>query len=209
MPLAKIDAGREAFVAGKSRYRSPMNVKYLTAWAIAGLFLGPTSVEARGVRVWSYNDLFKASDVVAIVEPIKSESMEPIKSEGSLDQFEWAYAQGLIHGVSTTFKVDCYFKGAPPIAEIVVRHFEGKDAGMLVNGPDLVHFVIGPRSLDMTAPQQDKPGARQVIESLTVPPQWLAFLKRNGDGTFAPVAGQIDSVMSFRLLEDRLPRSVE
>jgi hypothetical protein len=186
-----------------SRYRSSMNMKYPMALAIMGLILGQASLHARAVRIWSYDELLKASDVVAIVEPIKSEN--------NRSQFEWADSAECFQGLSTTFKVHSYFKGANSTTEIVVKHF-GHIAGKMfpANGPELAYFAIGPQSFDVSAPQKDKPGANEVIERVsTNNPCWLAFLKRNDDGTFVPVTGQIDSLMSFRWLADHMPGSIE
>jgi hypothetical protein len=177
-----------------------MNAKYLTALVLLGFILGQTSLYARAVRIWSYDDLLKASDVVAIVEPIKSENNQDQFFELSSDD------RGLAHGVSTTFKIHCYLKGASSTTEIVVKHFDGKDVRTLVNAPDLVYFPIGPQTFDVSAPQNNQVHERY---STSTSPLWLAFLKRNDDGTLAPTAGQMDSVLSFRWLANYVPGTLE
>lgn len=151
-------------------------------------------MKARGVRAWSYDELVKASDVVLVIEPLKTENNDDtFATEYDLD---WDF-----QGVSTTFKVHCCFKGSTVPDEIVVKHFEYKPNGMGgANGPTFLQFLPGTLKYKAAYSKDDK----EVSSNTYYEPHpcWLAFLKKTADGSFVPVAGQIDTGLSFKELHD-------
>ncbi len=147
------------------------------------LLLCPIVLNARVARNWTYKDLFEASDVVAI--------MEPLNNENNSDQWEWIpkFAQG----VTTSFNVHCFLKGDMPTGTTIrVKHFVYKM--WPPNGGEMINFAVAPLNISATFTQN---GKSEPYDFKNVHPTWLAFLKKMPDGTFAPTSGQIDPVFSF------------
>ncbi len=153
------------------------------------------SLHARAVRTWSYEELIKASDLVAIVEPISTESTKDIFPASSSGR-----PQTDIVGQNTSFKILATLKGdTQKDATINVLHFVySPDVLMIANGARFAHFVSGPLQFRKQVLQDEKE-----IGGITVyseQPVWLAFLKKMEDGRFEPVTPHYDSTDSFREL---------
>ena len=173
-------------------------IKSSAACLIVGLIIGQMPLQARGMRLWSYDDLLKASDVVAVIQPLKTENNDDDMGP------EWDKPSKCFQGLSTTFKVHCYFAGVQPATEVVVKYFghiPGTD--FPANGPELAEFPLGLQTYEIHWKQKDQkdPGD---FEAVSETPYWLAFLKRAADGSFVPVTGQVDAALSFKRLRNGL-----
>jgi len=144
-------------------------------------------MDARGVRIWTYQDLLSASDVVAVVEPTANEN--------NSDSWEWIpkFAQG----VTTTFHVLCYLKGDASSPDTIrVKHFLYKNV-FPPNGGELIDFPLTAYN-GLTDANKDFRNAVENAHHL----RWLAFLKKADNGTYSPTSGQIDPAFSFLALHD-------
>jgi len=151
------------------------------------LLVSFTSLSARAVQDWTYKDLQAASDVIAVAEPISNEN--------NSDKWEWTpeFAQG----VTTTFKVICYFKGDDSATTLRLKHFVYKGGIWPPNGGLMVNFMTG--SLKASG-SYDVGGNTDNWAADNVHPTWLIFLKKGADETYVPTSGQIDPAFSFREL---------
>lgn len=86
-------------------------------------------------------------------------------------------------GLSTKFSVHAILKGDKDLKSFVLHHYRiNGDSKALINGPNFVHF---------------DPKARYCF---------LLFLRKEPDGRYAPVAGQIDpAITSIITLKDGPP----
>jgi hypothetical protein len=153
----------------------------VAAWIVAGLFFGQVQLNANIVTAWSYQELWEKADLVAIIQPMKSE-----KNEGRLDALGPLSKD--VQGFSTTFAVLSYLKGtplpdAPSPDELIVKHFDYKPGQRSPSGPFLISF----------------PFPTDVSHEAAC---WLAYLKRMPDGSYAPISGQDDPTASFKKLLD-------
>jgi hypothetical protein len=168
--------------------------QWIAALTMAVLGVGQVRLSARTERLWSYDQLRDASDVVAILKPLKIEN-----------NTQTGVAEGLspkdYQGVTTTFEVQCYLKGGPATDTIRVNHFKYAQPGWAAtNGPGLVSFQIGRRVYRQVPDQDNKVvGDHRFLQET---PCWLAFLRKMPDGSFAPVSGQYTARSSFRELLD-------
>jgi len=148
------------------------------------------SLQARSVQTWSYEDLVKASDLAAILEPVSTEPTQdifpgPLHGEAKSD----------FVGQVTTFKVLATLKGKTE-SQIKVLHFAySSDKLVIVNGARFAQFVSGPLQFKKQVLQN-----RQEIGGVAEQPVWLAFLKKMEDGRLEPVTPHYDSTDSFREL---------
>lgn len=168
-------------------------IKWIAALTMAVLFAGQVRLSARAERMWSYDQLRDASDVVAILVPLKSENNTDSGVDEGLSAADY-------EGVSTTFQVQCYLKGESSGGPIVVKHFKYIKPGWAdPNGPDLVSFQIGRRVYKQVPDKENKEVDDRFLQET---PCWLAFLKKTPDGSFVPVSGQYTASTSFRELLD-------
>ena len=140
-----------------------------------------------------YSELLAKADMVAIMEPIKNESVKDAYA-GDL----YGFAQKDFIATNTTFRVHAYLKGGDAATkELKVLHFSySKDVGGHANGANFITFVTGPLKYEKRALKDDKP-----VGGITVygeKPIWLAFLKKRSDGRFDPISDPYDSADSFR-----------
>jgi hypothetical protein len=161
-------------------------------YSLALVIFGQMTLQAHGVRPWPYDELAKASDAVLIIEPLKTEN-----NNESLAWGDNTNTFNFFQGVSTTFKVHCCFKGIQPPDEIVVKHFEAKNMEM-GSGPTFIQFLPGPLKYERIYLKDGKKVGDSIMDEPH--PCWLAFLKKSADGSFVPVAGQIDTGLSFKAL---------
>lgn len=139
--------------------------------AICLVVLGcPRVADARAVRHWSYAELTKSADIVAIV--ILHESRDAKKP---------AHPFGPKHKdaveVISELKPLVIFKGKEKdLDEILLLHYrmKKKPAQPILNGPNFATFQKKRR--------------------------YLVFLKKFGNDTYQPVNGQMDPINSIKLL---------
>jgi hypothetical protein len=149
--------------------------------------------QARMKATVSYSELIAKADIVAIIEPIKNESVDDAYAG-----FLYGFAQKDFVATNTTFRVQAYLKGGDAATkEITVLHFSySKDVGPRANGASFIAFVTGPFQYEKRSLKDGKP-----VGGVTVykeQPAWLAFLKKRSDGRFDPISDPYDSADSFR-----------
>lgn len=147
------------------------------------------SVSARGVRLWSEDDLQKASDLIVVATPIETQDLPETTTLGC----DTGRSGVTFRGVETTFKVLQVFKGRPANDRIVLHYYreEGTPAipsvtngpffmipSTLPNGPDFIGFVLNKTN------------------------RLVLYLVKDGSNRYAPVSGQIDPARSFRPLAE-------
>ena len=168
-------------------------IKYIVAFVIVGFVFRQMPLHARPIPGWSYDDLAKASDVVAVIEPLKNENNdEKLKIEGSKGSD--------FQGLSTTVKVHYCFKGSLSLDELVVKHFKYGPSIGPPDGAEFISFLVGPLKYKKTDLKDDKEVGGITYYQAT--PSWLAFLKKAPDGSYIPVTGQYDASLSFKELHD-------
>ena len=148
-------------------------------WSILTLLICvPTTVNADAVRLWTYERLFRESNLVVIGEAEKSQASK----DTFPDKNPWGVR---IEGIVTVFKVKLILKGSESAQEIRLLHFKG---GVLwiSNTPTFVKFATGPVELSSKTG-----GLRQK-------PNYLLFLKKMGDGRYEPITGQTDPAFSVQ-----------
>lgn len=168
------------------------NLHYLTFLFV--LLCALNNADARAFRAWSYEDLLKASDLVAIVEPVSSENTKdaypgPLYGQ-ALDDFI---------GHDTKFKVHAVLKGSSPEDKfLVVLHFSYARVKPTSNGARFAWFVPGPLQFKKQVLKDHKTVGEMTVYAED--PIWLAFLKKKHDGRYEPVTDPYDSTDSFREL---------
>jgi hypothetical protein len=147
-----------------------------------------TAACARPVDNWSYERLFKESDLVVIAQPVQSED-SPDRTKDDLWKIEFI-------GINTKFDALHVLKGKCKSAKLTVLHFR---ANVLIeNGPGFVTF----RTKDLRYTLQD----RTIVEAAG-PSRYLLFLKKRDDGRYEPVSGRTDPILSVEEL--RMPIRTE
>ena len=162
--------------------------------AIVGTLSFPATSTARKIQSWSYNQLFQKSDIVVIGAAINT---VPTNRKWAEPIFDPQHFRGVI----TSFRVASILKGTPP-KTIQVLHYAYVDLTSPVNdGPGLVSFISSPGSHNLQ-PRQQNPKAAKLLsktrQSRNSPPEYLLFLKKRQDGSFAAVSGQVDPIFSVR-----------
>jgi len=162
------------------------------------MVFGQISLQARGIRNWSYDELVKASDLVVIIETLKNEKNEDTLKVNGIDDSS-------VQGVSTTFHVLYCWKGVPPSGDLVVKHFVYKPDVGSVNGALFIHFLTEPINFEgkVYVGQKNK-GPVDAVQFCLAVPNWLAFLKKAPDGAFIPATGQVAPMHSFKELREVL-----
>jgi hypothetical protein len=169
-----------------------MRVLHLTS--VVGLVLAAGVAHARIVRDWTYDDLFKESDLIVIANVIETK-VTPITdslTENGLEQFGYPYEQ-----LETVLRVRSVVKGKFDHPRLPLVHFRYAAKGLFTidNGPMLFEFPKSDR--------WSRIGKR--FEEAVHGPEYLLFLKARKDGKYAPVTGQVDPVRSVRALDELVP----
>jgi hypothetical protein len=141
-------------------------MKTLRLLALVILFLpGFTgTIVARGVAMWSYQELIDKSDLVVLATPTAT---------GYTKETIGIIGQQAI-GVETKFTIIAVFKGDKTLKNFTLHHYCTPDSiTHVANGPDFIAFepVTNP-----TLPQRT----------------FILFLIKEADGRYAPVVGQTD-----------------
>ena len=96
------------------------------------LFTTTTLAEARGVRLWTYQELLDKANFVVIARPTATgDSQERLQSLSGM-------AQPVV-GVETKFQVSAVLKGEKSTKEFVLHHYRC-DGFSVPNGPTLIAF---------------------------------------------------------------------
>jgi hypothetical protein len=137
--------------------------------------------DARPARYWSYKDLTAEADVVVIATPTDNQDA---KEPAAFPNMQRTGADGKSApvpavGVETKFEVQAVLKGEKGEKELktfIFYHLRHPTPENLPNGPMLVTFE----------PKERK--------------RYLMFLKRDGDGRYVPLTGQLDSAVAVKEL---------
>ncbi len=148
--------------------------------------LAALPASARKIENWSYDRLFKESDLVVIAT---AES-----TKDAADRFKDKNWPVEFLGQQTTFEVLQVVKGKESKNKIGVLHFRLPNAPngrriLIESGPMLVEF----RTTSFESQRED---AKVEIAKV----EYLLFLKKNSDGRYEPVSGRIDPALSVRAL---------
>jgi hypothetical protein len=131
----------------------------------------PTLCFGRLTKSWTYQELFDQADLVAIGAPV---STQDTKEKGGLPGWETVE----VVGVATEFQSSVVMKGDKALKTFVLHHYRLKDPNRIQpNAPSLVSFKLG------SGPKKSSPKNHQ---------RYILFLKKESDGRYAPVSGQID-----------------
>jgi len=163
----------EAFCR-ESRQINEMNFIRFSCVVAGLLLISNAIVAARGVRLWSYQELLDRSDLVVIATPIATDDTKEVTA------FPGFEGERFI-GVQTRFAVSAFLKGDKTLTNLVLHHYRaphGTSSSRLPNGPTFVSFA--PRTSAERA--------------------YILFLVREIDGRYAPAAGQVDPALSVREL---------
>jgi hypothetical protein len=165
--------------AFSDRIRQMSNVKPIRLFLLAAAYLAVSTgiVAARGVRLWSYQELLEKSDLVVIASPTATNDT---KEHIDLPGFD---GQRVIR-VETRFTVSAVLKGDKALRDFVFHHYrtpDGANIPNVPNGPSFVSFapVENPTSVQRT---------------------YILFLLREADGRYAPVVGQADPGLGVKEL---------
>jgi len=172
-----------------------MNTTVIRVMLIGTLLLSSTA-DARRIEHWPYKRLFGQSDIVVIARAINSVPNERPWKEPLFDP-------GSFSGVITQFRVISTIKGSPS-QTIGLLHYQYTTSNTPMNdGPNLLSFYSSPVSTNVqTVPareseQKNLTEKRQTSGNI---PEYLLFLRKNEDGTYEAVSGQVDPAFSVRAL---------
>jgi len=143
----------------------------------------PLLLHARLVPMWSYDELFKQSDLVVIAQPTNS-----VDVTDRMQKWESTFI-----GINTTFKIDHVVKGDLKSSDMTMLHYRMKSGELMENGPCLVSF----RTQDIRYTVEDGPKVHR-----SGPGTYLLFLKKLDDRRYEAVTGQIDPVFSVKELTE-------
>jgi len=152
-------------------------------------------VSARKAENWPYERLFKESDLVVIAHV---QGWGVTKKEWNEKFFD----KGRFEGAKTIFGASFVLKGDPPLC-IWLNHFRYKDGAVRFNdGPGLVTFLNKPLLIELKQSKDKKSKLHQQSQGLRKisQPEYLLFLKKNKDGMYEPVSGQLDASFSVRAM---------
>ena len=139
-------------------------------------FLVVTSLcDARPGAVWTYEKLVAAADLVVIATPSETKD----KEKTVLPDMQRTGADGKLVpipavGVETTFEVLAVLKGDKKPERFVLYHLRQAKPENVLNGPQLISF---------------NPKKQQ---------RYLLFLRREADGRFVSVTGQVDAAVGVK-----------
>jgi hypothetical protein len=167
-----------------------MMVWRILACLICTLACG-SSLYARRVHVLSHAELFKQAEIVLIVRP---SSTRDSKAGDPVVEIPGDAGRNYLTPIVTRCKVLAVVKGDLVKKEVILPHYrldmkkaESNGIHGILNGPSLVTFAMP--KIDFAE-----------FEGLQCDRDYLVFLKREQDGDFTFVTGQIDPEFSvFRL----------
>lgn len=133
------------------------------------LLTTPLLCFGRLMKAWTYQELFDQADLVVVAVPI---STHDTKESGGLPG--WSTIETV--GVNTEFQSSVVMKGDTKVKKFILHHYRLKNPKQIPpNAPSFVGF---------------KPPFK-----LETSERFLLFLKRESDGKYAPVSGQIDPAL--------------
>jgi hypothetical protein len=141
--------------------------------------LGLPCSQARLVENWSYERLFKESDVIVIAETTSVED-----SGGTTKIKPWDVD---FVGVHSTFAVKAKLKGKLDKDQLTVLHYRIEKDVTIENGPGLVSFRL--KGIE---------GKTKEVKFGLGKPEYLLFLKHGKDDCYEPVSGHTDPCLSVR-----------
>jgi len=152
---------------------------------------------ARKVLHPTYAQLMKESDLVVIVHALET---RPAKDGDSIVPVD--HGPDYLTPIITTFEVLAVMKGTQDSKTLELCHYKYKPDGPgVLNGPLLVWF---PTRDDDVIQHRDRRGAW----TITVPTEFVLFLRRDDEGRLTFVTGQFDAEPSVKQMHDPFPFSM-
>jgi hypothetical protein len=148
------------------------------------------SARGRQIEWWPYDRLFKAADLIIIVEPMLVRDALEIDTTKLIPK-KWDYLVPVV----STLKVKYVVKGDYKDQRLDLVHFRLKEGTQIGNGPLLVKFSKGPIRIE-------GPGWGA---SFNTHPDYMLFLKKTKDGRLEFVSGYYDPKLSVKHVMDPLP----
>lgn len=163
--------------------------KVFLALIVAGLLLCSTTALARISAEWTYEKLFKESDLIVFATAIKTEAAD---DKWLLPRSVWPYE---LAAQNTTFKVEYALKGKIEGDQIEVLHFkfgelkkgEERNNIVVIDGPEFVAFRTKPVTVTVDR-----------IPTILPRPKYMLFLRKGQDERYEPVSGRIDPAFSVK-----------
>jgi hypothetical protein len=143
--------------------------------ALAALFVVTCLADARPGAFWTYEQLTEAADLVVIALPTETTDKETTVIPNMLRTGADGKSVPVpAVGVETRFRVLVVLKGDKKLKDFTLYHLREAKPLNLPNGPQLITF--------------DVKGQRR----------YLLFLKREADGRFVSVTGQVDAAVGVK-----------
>ena len=143
--------------------------------ALAALLAATCLCDARPVAQWTYEQLTEDAGFVLIATPTETRDREKTVIPNMLRAgADGKYVPVPAVGIETTFKVLAVLKGDKKLKGFALYHLREANPENVPNGPQLISF--------------DLKGQRR----------YLLFLKREADGRFVPVTGQVDAAVGVK-----------
>jgi hypothetical protein len=143
---------------------------------LALLLLSASVVPARIVRLWSDQELFDESDLVVLATCTATKARD---EQTGLPGFP---GQRVVR-LETQFQISAVLKGDRGLKNLALEHYklpEGANVASVPNGPTFISFVPATRT-------------------------YLLFLRRQGEGPYAPVVGQTDPALAVKVVTPASP----
>jgi hypothetical protein len=163
----------------------------ITFSAVFGLAL---QANARLVEDWTFEKLVARSDVVVIVQAIKTK-----KTEDLFPDFSYGHSLADFTAFETIFSVKAFLKGGPINNNtLTLLHFtySSRFSESTSNGAAFISFMHGPLGIRKHVFKEAKEIG--IIRYSEIEPNYLAFLRCRDDGRYEPISGHYDSSDSFR-----------
>lgn len=157
------------------------------------------SLDARSVKQWTDAELLRTADVVAIIRPLES------KKNADALQVEGFKPEDFI-GISTKCSILAVFKGNIEEKDLVIHHFcYSPQKTSIADGALFILFPMIPHDYKIIVSENGKDLGNATRYQYV--PAWLAYLKKQADGSYIPVTPQFDAALSFKPLlgVDELP----
>jgi hypothetical protein len=137
---------------------------------LLSLLLLPVLADARIMKSWSYQEMTEKADAIVIATPVS------VTDTAERTTLPPNVPGGIpVIGVETTFEILSVLKGDEKTTKVVLHHLrDAEKSALRANGPGLVAFE----------PKEKK--------------RFLLFLKREPDGRYAPLVGQMDPYQCVR-----------
>ncbi|MCX6900553.1 MAG: hypothetical protein NT105_17880 [Verrucomicrobia bacterium] len=129
----------------------------------------------RNFRVWTQREMYQQADLIVVARPISTQATAERGVMPHLNNFN-------LVDLSTELQVETVLKGDKTLKQFVLHHYGLATKYEPGNAPQLVPF-----GYDHTTGNCTKPDCAT---------SYLLYLKKEADGRYAPVDGQVDPAFS-------------